>query len=48
MLRSHLRICLNVGLTPDQLRQFIGIKKRQLVKKKLKLQNKFLNDVLSA
>lgn len=25
MLRSHFGICLNVGLTTDQLRQFIGI-----------------------
>jgi 4-carboxymuconolactone decarboxylase len=25
MLRSHLNICLNVGLTPDQLHQFVGI-----------------------
>lgn len=25
MLRSHLSICLNVGLTPEQLNEFVGI-----------------------
>jgi alkylhydroperoxidase/carboxymuconolactone decarboxylase family protein YurZ len=48
MLRSHLRICLNVGLTPDQLRQFIGIIKKTIGEEEAKAAEQVLNDVLSA
>jgi len=30
MLRSHLDICLNLGITPDQLKQFVGIIKTKI------------------
>lgn len=33
MLRSHLTICLNVGLTPEQLLQFVNIIKSAIGKK---------------
>lgn len=46
MLRSHLNICLNVGLTPEQLQQFIGIIKSTLGKKEAKAAQEVLDEVL--
>lgn len=46
MLRSHLNICLNVGLTPEQLQQFIGIIKQTLGKKEARAAQKVLDEVL--
>lgn len=46
MLRSHLNICLHVGLTPDQLRQFIGIIKRVIGKKEAHAAKEVLDEVL--
>ena len=46
MLRSHLNICLNVGLTPDQLQQFIYIIKSTVGKKEAKAAQKVLDEVL--
>lgn len=46
MLRSHLSICLNVGLTPEQLNEFVGIIKETSGKKKAKATQAVLNEVL--
>ncbi len=34
MLRSHLAICLNVGFTPEQLNEFVGILRSTVGKKR--------------
>lgn len=46
MLRSHLNICLNVGLTPEQLQQFIGVIKATSGKKEAKAAQRVLDKVL--
>lgn len=46
MLRSHLNICLNVGLTPEQLQQFANIIKPTAGKKEAKEAQKILDEVL--
>ena len=46
MLRSHLTICLNVGLTPEQLQQFVNIIKSTIGKKEAKATRKILDEVL--
>ena len=46
MLRSHLSICLNVGLTPEQLNEFVGIIKSSVGKKEAKVAQGVLNEVL--
>ncbi len=46
MLRSHLNICLNVGLTPEQLQQFVKIIKSTIGKKEAKSAHKILDEVL--
>jgi len=46
MLRSHLTICLNVGLTREQLQQFVNIIKSAIGKKEAKAAQKILNEVL--
>lgn len=48
MLRSHLNICLNVGLTAKQLQQFTGIIKSTLGKKEAKAAQKVLDEVLQS
>lgn len=48
MLRSHLNICLNVGLTSNQLQQFVGIIKSTIGKKQSKAAQKVLNEVLNS
>lgn len=46
MLRSHLNICLNVGITPSQLQQFIGNIKSSIGKKEAKASQKVLDELL--
>lgn len=46
MLQSHLKICLNVGLTPNQLEQFVKIVKSTIGKKEAKAAQKVLSEVL--
>ena len=46
MLRSHLSICLNVGLTPRQLTEFTGIIKSTIGEKEAKDAQAVLNEVL--
>jgi 4-carboxymuconolactone decarboxylase len=48
MLRSHLNICLNVGLTPEQLQQFVSILKSTIGKKDAKAAQKILDEVLNS
>ncbi|MEQ7799601.1 carboxymuconolactone decarboxylase family protein [Pedobacter sp. ASV1-7] len=46
MLRSHLNICLNVGLSPDQLQQFVGLIKSSIGNKEAKSTQSILDEVL--
>jgi 4-carboxymuconolactone decarboxylase len=46
MLRSHLAICLNVGLTPGQLQQFVKIIRSTAGKKEAKVAKAVLDEVL--
>lgn len=46
MLRSHLSICLTVGLTPEQLNEFVGIIKSTAGKKEANAAQAVLNEVL--
>jgi alkylhydroperoxidase/carboxymuconolactone decarboxylase family protein YurZ len=48
MLRSHLNICLNVGLTSSQLQQFVGIIKSTIGKKQSKAAQIVLTEVLNS
>jgi alkylhydroperoxidase/carboxymuconolactone decarboxylase family protein YurZ len=46
MLRSHLSICLNVGLTPAQLNEFVDVLRSGLGEKEADAAQSVLNDVL--
>lgn len=46
MLRAHMNICLNIGLTPEQLQQFVSIIKSNVGKKEAKAAQKVLEEVL--
>lgn len=48
MLKSHLSICLNIGLTPNQLKQLIKIIKTTIRKKEAKTAKKVLDEVLKS
>jgi alkylhydroperoxidase/carboxymuconolactone decarboxylase family protein YurZ len=48
MLRSHLSICLNVGLTPEQLQQFVGIVKSTIGVEEGNTAQKVLEEVLKS
>ena len=48
MLRSHLNLCLNVGLTPDQLRHFVGVIKQTVGEEEAKTAQKVLDEVLNS
>lgn len=48
MLQSHLKICLNVGLTAEQLQQFVGIIKESVGKKEAKAAQQVLDEVLKS
>lgn len=47
MLRSHFNICLNLGLTSDQLQQFVEIVKSTVGKKEAKAAQKVLDKLLT-
>lgn len=46
MLQSHLKICLNTGLTPGQLKQFIGVIKSSIGAPEAKAAEAVLSNVL--
>jgi alkylhydroperoxidase/carboxymuconolactone decarboxylase family protein YurZ len=46
MLRSHLAICLNVGLTPQQLSEFVDVVQSTIGEKEGKSARLALEDVL--
>ncbi|MEZ0005727.1 4-carboxymuconolactone decarboxylase [Flavobacterium sp. 28YEA47A] len=46
MLRSHLIISLNAGITPEQLQQFVGVIKSVIGKKQAKAAKVVLDEVL--
>lgn len=46
MLRSHLNLCLNVGLSPNQLQQFVGVIQSTIGKKEAEAAQKVLDEVL--
>jgi len=48
MLRSHFGICLNVGLTPGQLHDFVGVIRSTIGKKEAKSAGKILDEVLES
>lgn len=48
MLRSHLIISLNVGITPEQLEQFVGVIKSVIGKKQAKVAKTVLDEVLKS
>ncbi len=45
MLQSHLNICLNVGLSPNQLQEFVGVIKAAIGEKEAKAAQKVLDEV---
>jgi 4-carboxymuconolactone decarboxylase len=47
MLRSHFNICLNIGLTSNQLQQFVDLIKSTIGKKHSKAAEKVLIEVLN-
>lgn len=48
MLKSHLTISLNVGLTPEQLQEFVEVLKITLGKKEAKSAQKVLDEVIKS
>ena len=46
MLKSHLTICLNVGITPNQLNEFVTVIKPSIGRKKTKSVTKIVTEVL--
>ncbi|MBX2952251.1 MAG: carboxymuconolactone decarboxylase family protein [Leadbetterella sp.] len=46
MLRSHLNNCLNVGLTADQLQEFVAVIKSAIGKKEARSAQKILDEVI--
>ena len=46
MLQSHLKICLNVGLTGEQLQQFIGVIRQKVGETEAKSAKSVLDEVL--
>jgi hypothetical protein len=46
MLRSHFSICLNLGITPAQLKDFIRIIKPSVGRRKAKSSSDVLDEVL--
>lgn len=48
MLKSHLAICLNVGLSPEQLQQYVEVLKSTIGKKEAKSAQKVLDEVLAS
>lgn len=48
MLRSHFNLCLNVGLTPVQLKQFVEIIESTVGRQEAKSAQEVLNEVLKS
>lgn len=48
MLRSHLNLSLNVGLTPSQLQEFVGVIKQSAGRKEAEAAQKVLDEVLKS
>lgn len=48
MLKSHLTICLNVGLTPEQLQQYVEVLKSTIEKKEAESAQTVLDEVLKS
>ncbi|MFV5699939.1 carboxymuconolactone decarboxylase family protein [Flavobacterium sp. ZT3R17] len=48
MLKSHLSIALNLGLSPDQLKEFIGVIQPIIGRKKTKATKEVVNEVLKS
>lgn len=48
MLRSHFNLCLNVGFTPEQLQQFVGVIKSTVGQNEAKTARGVLNEVLQS
>lgn len=48
MLRSHLNICLNVGLSPGQLQQFVGLIRSSVGHNEAKSAQSVLDEVLKS
>lgn len=48
MLQGHLSISLNVGITPEQLKEFIGVIKSTVGKKEAEAAQVVLNEVLKS
>ncbi|VXB90974.1 Carboxymuconolactone decarboxylase [Flavobacterium sp. 9R] len=48
MLNSHLKICLNVGLSPNQLQEFIGVIKSSVGNEEAIAAQEVLNEVLKS
>ena len=46
-LRSHLNVCLNVGITPDELKEFVDILKFQVADKSVTLAKNSVEAVLA-
>ncbi|WP_088655490.1 carboxymuconolactone decarboxylase family protein [Geofilum rhodophaeum] len=46
MLKSHLAICLNLGLSPQQLNEFLSVIKSTVGKKEAKAAQVVLNEIL--
>ncbi len=46
MLRSHLAICLNVGLTPEKLQEFVNVIKSTIGEKEAQSAKKILDEVI--
>lgn len=47
MLKSHLTICLNVGLSPEQLQQYVEVLKSTIGKKEAKSAQEVLDEILT-
>lgn len=48
MLHSHLSICLNVGIAPEELNEFVGIIKSTVGKREAKDAQEVLNEVFKS
>jgi alkylhydroperoxidase/carboxymuconolactone decarboxylase family protein YurZ len=48
MLRSHLSICLNVGITPEQLKHFVSVIEPAVGKEKTDAASSVVNEVLKS
>lgn len=47
MLKSHLTICMNVGLSPEQLQQYVEVLKSTIGKKDAQSAQKVLDEILT-